>query len=181
VTAKRTNLRLVIDTNIARSVSESTNPTSINCRKFLETVRDLKFRVVVTPELLEEWKRHRSRVFNRWLTAMFARKLGTRLESVENQALREKIEKYGTSEKNIKEMLKDVLLLEAALATDETIASMNDIDRKRFAVITQHIIEIQAIIWVNPDIPDEKCLEWLEAGAPADDFRMLGYVQADDE
>jgi hypothetical protein len=30
------------------------------------------------------------------------------------------------------------------------------------------------IMWVNPDKPEETPIEWLQAGAPADEFRMLG-------
>jgi hypothetical protein len=177
VTAKRTNLRLVIDTNIARSYGESTNPTSINCRNFLNSVRDLQFRVVMTDELLEEWKRHHSRIFISWLTSMFARKLVARIEDVENPSLRAKIEKYASSDKNKREMLKDVLLLEASMATDWRVTSMNEVDRKRFKDICEYIVEIEEVVWVNPDIPDENCLEWLEDGAPDDDFRKLGYVK----
>lgn len=176
---KRTGKRLVIDTNIARAVSESTNPTSINCRLFINAVRDLEFRVVITPDLLEEWKRHRSRVFNRWLTAMFARKLDFRIDDVENSKLREQIEQHAATETDTREMLKDALLLEAAMATDWIVTSMNETDHQRFKDVSQHIFEIRAILWVNPDIPDENCIQWLEDGAPADDFRKLGY--RDDE
>ena len=65
-----------------------------------------------------------------------------------------------------------------AIAID--VPPLDQSDRKRFADVSKHIIEMQEIVWVNPDIPDEKCLEWLEEGAPADDFRMLGYVKADE-
>jgi hypothetical protein len=173
--AKRTQKRLVIDTNIARSVSETTNPTSINCRNFLEKMRDLEFRLVISQELLEEWNRHRSRFFLRWLSQMFARKLQVQVNDVENDTLRSQIEKHASSEKDAEEMLKDVLLLEAALVTDKTVVSMNEIDRKRFAEICEHIALIRDVVWANPDITDEKCLEWLEEGAPDDDFRKLGY------
>jgi hypothetical protein len=166
----------VIDTTIARSYCESTHPTSTHCREFLNAVRDLEFRVVMTDGLLEEWKRHRSKIFRTWLTSMFGRKLVARIKDVENASLRQKIKKYASSETNKREMLKDVLLLEASMATDWRVSSMNDIDRKRFRDICEYIVEIREVVWVNPDIPAEKCLEWLEAGAPDDDFRKLGYV-----
>lgn len=173
--AKRSQKGLVIDTDIASSASETTNPTSINCRKFLETMRDLSFRLVITQEILDEWDRHRSRFFRRWLLSMFARRLQYQVEDVENEALREQIEQHASSEKDAHEMLKDVLLLEAALATDNTVASMNEIDRTRFANICEHIALIRDIVWVNPDKAEEKCIEWLEDGAPDDDRRKLGY------
>jgi hypothetical protein len=30
---------------------------------------------------------------------------------------------------------------------------------------------------VNPDKPEENPIEWLQAGAPAEDFRMLGDAE----
>jgi hypothetical protein len=184
VSAKSDQKRLVIDTNIARSASETSNPTSINCRKALEAIRDLEFYLVFTPELLAEWNKHRSRFFQSWLTQMFARKLQVQLSNadVHDAKLRADISSFARAEKDAlkgekdeEEMLKDVLLLEAALATDERILSMNEADRNRFKAACEKIKAIREVIWVNPDIDEEACIEWLEKGAPPDEKRCLGY------
>lgn len=176
---KRKNIKLVIDTNIAQSYSESTNARSIACRAFLNAVRDLEYRIVMSPDLAEEWKRHRSRAFVIWLKGIYSRKLQYDIEDVENASLREKISQFAPSDKDRQEMLKDVLLLEAALVTDERIASMNELDRERFQKISRFIKEIQNISWVNPEIEAEKAIEWLENNAPIEAWRQLGYQTKD--
>jgi hypothetical protein len=144
---------------------------------FLEAMRDFEHQVVITPEILEEWKRHRSRFAFRWLTEMFARKLDYRLGDVTNEALREKIMLAAKSERGREEMLKDILLLEAALAADQIVSSLNETDRRRFKSICHVVVEIADVVWVNPDIVAENCIEWLSQGAPAEDHRKLGYSE----
>lgn len=112
---------------------------------------------------------------------MFARRLQVLLKDdvVINQKLRDDLSSNAESEKNEVAMLKDVHLLEAALASDEVILSMNTADRERFSEICEQIAVIRDIVWVNPDKPAEKCLDWLDNGAPDDDFRKLGYQEDD--
>ncbi len=175
--SKNTQKNLVIDSDVAQSASETSNPRSINCRETLEKVLELEYGVVFTDALLEEWNRHRSRYFRRWLTKVFGSKLQVPLknEDVINEKLRENLASHAKSETDEEAMLKDVHLLEAALASDETILSMNTSDRKRFSEICEHIVLIRNIVWVNPDESAEKCLDWLDKGAPSDNFRKLSY------
>ena len=52
-------------------------------------------------------------------------------------------------------VLKDCHLLEAALATDSRIASLDEKARHQCAELAVAIEEMRAIIWVNPDVPEE--------------------------
>ncbi|HLN32763.1 MAG TPA: hypothetical protein VK395_33850 [Gemmataceae bacterium] len=70
-------------------------------------------------------------------------------------------------------VLKDCHLLEAALATDSRIASLDEKARHHCAELAVAIEEMRAIIWVNPDVPEEGAIEWLEQGAPAEKRRRL--------
>ena len=67
--------RLVIDADVARSAGETKHPVSSACRQFLDAVTECRHRVVMTPEIQEEWRRHASRYTYRWLRRMFARRL----------------------------------------------------------------------------------------------------------
>ena len=72
-------------------------------------------------------------------------------------------------------MLKDIHLIETALAADEIVSSLDEAVRGHFKRICDPISEIQQIVWVNPTNPDEGCIPWLREGAKAEDERKLGY------
>jgi hypothetical protein len=72
-------------------------------------------------------------------------------------------------------MLKDCHLLEAALATDNTIIALDEKARKPLKTTAQVLEKIQSIVWVNPDKPEEEAIAWLEAGAEPDKHRQLGF------
>ena len=60
------------------------------------------------------------------------------------------------------EMLKDVHLLEAALATDSIVLSMDD---KMFKRLNNHATAIgltKQVAWMNPEATGEACCRWLE-------------------
>jgi hypothetical protein len=59
------------------------------------------------------------------------------------------------------EMLKDVQLLEAALATDKRIVSNDDEARRSY----KGIPHVKLVLWINPSRKEETAIEWLNAGA----------------
>jgi hypothetical protein len=69
-------------------------------------------------------------------------------------------------------------LIEAALATDERVASLDDKVRRHLQDHCSKLPEVATICWVNPSNPDERVIAWLESGAPADRFRTLGHAPA---
>ena len=75
-------------------------------------------------------------------------------------------------------MFKDLRLIEAALATDKTVISLDDkTARKFFGKAAVQVDELKDIVWVNPDkIEEEKPIEWLENGAEAERDRLLGNL-----
>ena len=177
--AKKTvSKRLVIDASIARAAGGRPHPTSQHCTDFLETVRDEGHQMVMTPAIYGEWSRHEARFAYRWRTSMVASKkiVFLRRDDVVNPALREQIDQLDVTDKARQEMLKDVHLIEAALITDQTITSLNEQDRRRFASVCDTVTAIRAIIWVNPDRPEERCVEWLKNGSPPEKHRQPGYT-----
>jgi hypothetical protein len=172
---------LVIDASIARSCGDAnaTYPTSIRCRDFLIETQASQHRIVLTPDIKAEWDKHRSRFARQWLGSMIARKQFTRISNLPiDPELWDPIEKLAKDDGERAAMTKDILLLEAALATDRAITSLDEkTARKFFTLAAKTIPKLRPIVWVNPDKPEEMPIEWLQAGAPADEFRMLGNAE----
>ena len=173
----RDSKRLVVNASVARAAGGegATASVSISCTEFLETLRDeCSHRVVMTPELSEEWEENQSKFAATWLRSMIARKRFDYVDPPVNQALRDEIEGTATRETEIEVMRKDFHLLEAARATDQAIISLDETVRGLFARATQHVGEIRDIVWVNPNhTKAEEPFIWLQNGAPLEDHRKL--------
>lgn len=173
----RDSKRLVVNASVARAAGgeEATVSVSISCTEFLETFRDeCSHHVLMTPELSEEWEENQSKFAATWLKSMIARKRFHYIEPPVNQALRDEIEGTVTSENEIGDMQKDFHLLDAALATDQTVVSLDETVRGLFARAAQRAGGIRDIVWVNPErVEEEKPLVWLQNGAPLEDHRKL--------
>ena len=167
--------RLVIDADVARASGGemATHPRAKHCRDFLQKVLSIRHSVVMTPEIIDEWKRRQSPFAHRWRVSMDARKKVCRVDPPEDEELRYKIEGTATGENEVEEMRKDFHLLEAARETDQTIISLDEKVRRCFAHATQHVGEIRHIVWVNPEHTEEEPLAWLKNGATPEDCRQL--------
>ena len=171
----RDSKRLVIDADVARaSGSETaTHPRAEHCRDFLSTVLSLSYRIVMTQKINNEWKNHQSRFARRWRVSMDARKKIDRINPPEGKELQTKITTTTNNADEIELMEKDFHLLQAALATDQTIVSLDETVRGHFKRASQQVGEIRHIIWVNPDRMEEQPIRWLQNGAPPETHRRL--------
>ena len=97
------------------------------------------------------------------------------LPDARDHTLRSSIRKHAVDDGSRMAMLEDAHLLEAALRTDETVASMDNRARRHFATVSEQIDSIRDIMWVNPDTESAFCLNWLTRGAPMEPERQLGY------
>ena len=169
--------RLVVNASVARAAGgvDATDSVSINCTEFLETFRDeSSHHVVMTFELSEEWDEHQSNFAAEWLGNMIATRRFHYIELPQNRALYDEIEATAVEEKDINAMLKDFHLLGAALATDQTVISLDETIRGLFKRASQSVGEIRDIIWVNPDrTAEEQPIIWLQNGALPEAHRHL--------
>lgn len=169
--------RLVVNASVARAAGGkgATASVSINCTEFLETFRDeCPHHIVMTPELSEEWNAHQSNFAARWLKSMIARKRFDYIAPPQDTALSDKIDTTATRERDLEAMRKDFHLLQAALATDQTIISLDEAVRGLFKRASLQVGEIRNIIWVNPDrTAGEQPIAWLQNGAPPEPHRQL--------
>jgi hypothetical protein len=170
---------LVIDASIAHAAGDvSMHPTSRSCREFLQAVRDLGHRMAMTDPICEEWNKHQSRFARQWRTSMMARKKVEPVEVPPHLSLERRIKLTVGGKRAVAIIQKDRRLIEAALATDERVASLDDEVRNCLRHHCSKLPEVTLICWVNPNIPAEGVVPWLESGAPADRFRTLGHAPA---
>ena len=169
--------RLVVNASVARAAGGkgATASVSVNCTEFLETFQEESpHHVVMTPELSEEWNKHQSNFSARWLKSMIARKRFVYVNPPRNSTLADEIEMTANRERDIEALRKDFHLLQAALATDQIVVSLDETIRGLFKQASQQVGEIRGIIWVNPDrTAEEQPIAWLQNGAPPEPHRRL--------
>ena len=134
----------------------------------------------MTSDIRDEWDKHQSRFAHTWRKNMVAKgKLVPLKDLTVDQTLWKKLEDSATTDKQRAEIVKDICLLEAALATDKIVISLDDnTARKFFSKAAPQIQELKEVIWVNPDSEQEQPILWLEQGAPYEEKRTLGQYQS---
>jgi hypothetical protein len=168
---------LVIDASIARAAGDiSMHPTSQSCREFLQAILELCHRMAMTAPIQEEWNKHQSRFARRWRTSMMARKKIEMVEVPSDLSLEKWIKLIVAGKRIVAIIENDSHLIEAALATDQRVASLDDEVRASLQVHHATLPGVASICWVNPNTPAERVIAWLESGAPADRFRTIGHV-----
>jgi hypothetical protein len=167
--------RLVVDASIAYAAGEKPEETSKACREVLQCILSVSHRVVTTPEILREWQEARSLYSRRWLGKMRNLRKIDLLTGTENEELRERIQGTSRDAGVVQAMLKDIHLVEAALATDRIVISLDEKVRRYFAEASSVIDEFKQILWANPVFKRERVVTWLNEGANAEKSRLLGY------
>ncbi len=161
---------------MASGGENATHPTSKYCRDFLLAVLTICHQIVITPDVAEEWGRHQSNFARKWRVSMVAKKKLHIIRIEQSKELRDKIENAAKTENQKKAMLKDAHLIEAALAADKIVFSLDEIVRDLFSEATGNIRELRDILWANPDKEEDQCIIWLEGGARVEKKRLLGSV-----
>ena len=90
-------------------------------------------------------------------------------------ALADKLKQAHLTQKSEAAIKKDARLLEAALATDSAVASLDEEVRSLLKGVSEQWGRIKPVVWVNPAKANEEAVCWLSAGAPMDKKRMLGF------
>ena len=159
---------LVIDASVARASGgkEATAPTGVATRDFLLEVNTTCHKAVMTPAIRDEWDKHQSNFARKWRRSMMARKKLKLVRLEESEYLRQKIDLINIPHASKTAMLKDCHLIEAAIATDRRIISLDDAVRKLFSVASHNIEEIKDVLWVNPVHDSARVMAWIKEGAP---------------
>lgn len=171
----------MIDASIAHSAGSETtiDQTSINCREFLKAVLRICHKMVMTTKLEREWERHQSSFSTDWRNTMESKGkvFWPKVACIPSVAAEIELAAQSLLESSpakVREAVKDSLLVEAALATDKTIVSLDEKARGLFSDLVAEFLPLKEIVWVNPDRSDsEQPMKWLEKGAPPERRRRL--------
>lgn len=167
--AKRSYV-IVVDSSVVRAFGgpEATFPDSKNCRDFCTTMLRVCHHAILTPDIKEEWQKHASSFARTWLRSMVARRKFHYLDedSVYDSNLRERLRAFARTANEWEAMEKDCRILEASLATDNRIASLDENARSLFARASGKVGALKGLLWVNPAQDADAKIEWLESGAP---------------
>lgn len=167
--------RLVIDASVATSTGER-GPRGEMCQTFLRImIGETAHRLVMTKEIGFEWDIHSHPFARRWRRSMNAKRRVVRPSVERDPSFCNKIERASPNEKALDAMEKDLLLIEAARATDNRIISLDDTARKFFALVAISVGELREILWVNPAKEEESPVQWLTSGTPDEVERMLHW------
>ncbi|MFO8071843.1 MAG: hypothetical protein R6V85_08210 [Polyangia bacterium] len=180
--SRRFNRAIVVDTSVVRAAgpSEESRPPGGRCHKCLRLMLDRRIGVVMTSDVWKEWskvdsqtgRRHMSSYASKWLTAMTARKLRLDVQPPPTSerllaAIREDLE----TEKKRTAVSKDVLVVDAALASDCRVLSLDDKVRLALRDLCSSFGGIAKIHWLSPT--QKECIPWLENEAPDNPVLML--------
>ncbi len=172
--------RLVIDASVACAAGgdDARNPKSKSCRDALKSVLEVCHKFILSDDLADEWNKHQSRFARKWRAQMVARKKLIRVPSRANAQLRTKLKHVARTVKDANAMIKDCHLIEASIATDEVIISIDEAVRLLFKNAADRVGEIGNIVWVNPNLSKKAAISWLQTGAKANSELQLKFGSA---
>jgi len=165
---KQKSRRLVVDASVVRSAGTTDHPVSKACRDTLFEILTTCHKVVITPDIVNEWKKHRSQYSTIWMASMVARKKIIKADIPPNEFLRREFTNVGISEKDLRAVIKDVHLIDAALAMDKTIISCDQALRDILTEVVTTTSHISRLMYVNPAQNVDVALKWLKEGANSD-------------
>jgi hypothetical protein len=176
--APKGSCRLVIDASVARASGgpDATAPLSIRCRDFLFTTLHVCHRLVMTDAINDEWNDHQSNFARRWRVQMVARKKVEWVEAPGDEAFGEQVAATAQTKGDREAILKDMLLVEAALATDHRIVALDEAVRGLLDCAARCVGVLRNVLWVNPSCEEERPLDWLNDRARNERHRRLGQA-----
>lgn len=168
---------LVVNTSVVRAAGTSTHSVSQRCREVLNLIEALGYKIAMCRELEEEWEQqvperpagewsfYISRLAMEWYNRMKNYRRVLYISLPKESSLRDQVSNQAqTLWPGIRQVEKDLFLIELALETDRRVISLNDKQQKQFSQIARHVQEIASVLWLNPD--QENVPEWLRNGAP---------------
>ncbi len=129
------------------------------------------------PKLKDEWDAHKSLFARTWLTAMASRGRVIFDEVPPSGRMRREIENAAANQRDVAALRKDFHLVEAAIATDRTVISLDETVRQLFKAAARGVAAVKKVVWVNPTVTTEQPISWLKNGAKPENARMLGYLE----
>jgi hypothetical protein len=136
-------------------------------------VRSVCHRIAWTEAIKLEWDKHDSRFARQWRLSMVRLKKLKPLDKAIASTIRESIQEHCKDGDVLAIVLKDCHLIEAAVAADSRVASLDEQVRGHLAALAVAVEVLPGILWVNPAVVKERGVEWLNQGAPDERARRL--------
>ncbi|MCI0640461.1 MAG: hypothetical protein L0Y72_05755 [Gemmataceae bacterium] len=95
------------------------------------------------------------------------------VEETITSEIRDSIQEHCNDADILAIVLNDCHLIQAALAADLRVASLDEQVRGHLATLSAAVESLRPLIWVNPAVVEENAVEWLEKGAPDQKKRRL--------
>jgi hypothetical protein len=119
----------------------------------------------MTPAIRSEWRRHRSAYASEWLTEMTSRKKVVDVLAESDQKLSAAIRATGSGDRQVEEVEKDRHLVEAALASDQIVCSLEVRAPSHFKRVAKSYGPLRNVSWVNVESEHLLMEQWLTKGA----------------
>jgi hypothetical protein len=142
--------RLVIDASVARASGTTKHQVSSACRELLELISQKGHLVAFSPDISREWDKHASGFALGWLKLMISRKRREVVSSGSHIAIRVRLDHCQFTPSELAAAIKDFHLIDAALATDRIIFSLDATACALFVQASTKIAELRPIIWTDP-------------------------------
>lgn len=105
---------------------------------------------------------------------MYARRLVLRIESPFDNQLRQRIQSVAENRDQWAELEKDCLLVEAALATNRIVISLDETARNLFRHAAMKVGQLREVLWANPADEKEEVEMWISNNCAGGQNRRLG-------
>jgi hypothetical protein len=181
--SSRNRKKLVIDANLAFGSSDPMyNPMSdvagdMN-RRCLEAVWEEGHVAVFNEQLRREWRDHAGRSARRWLQTMELKNRVVDEEGKEFLALLTPACGCQSTNRHKADLEKDFHLVRSALATEQTIISLETKFPTFIAKACSAVQELTSLYYANPAVEGDACRRWIKAGAEKDaDRRIDSWVE----
>ncbi|MCC6394460.1 MAG: hypothetical protein IT167_27945 [Bryobacterales bacterium] len=148
--SERKSKRLVIDACVVRAAGDKEQGISSKCRRFLDETLRICDRMVMTPKLRQEWNKHQSLFATKWRASMIARKKMVPIQDSGDVTLLIEVQDAAESGAGRREMTKDIHLMEAALATDHIVVTIERDSFARFERIKAKVPRLAGVQVFNP-------------------------------
>lgn len=168
-------MNFVIDASVAGAAGTSEHPCATRCRRFLDCFRsETNHQIVLTPETIQEWKRHQTKFARTFLKSMFSKNCWVDLKDCANPHLRRRIARTRWTDTQRLAVEKDTHLVESAMKSNASIASLDEIARGLFRIVGRAYKPCAELVWANPDTEHDAVLRWIRGEAPAAPNWRLG-------
>lgn len=142
--------RWVIDASIARAAGEKPDGISRVSREVLELVFERKEKVISFRELRDEWRRHRSNYFTKWMAIAISKKFVEFIELDEKSSVARNMDEAQLGAVDFAVMIKDCHLCDGAIESRGIITSHDDNARDAFKRHSKSLVSVKGIVWLSP-------------------------------